>query len=240
MRQLLTGADWSPVLVQDPFGFRCLPQVHGAALDSWSALDAVLGVELNASVENPLLDLDPDQPGREDYLHHGGFHMATLALALDQFRLALLGTVSLATARLGVVVEPSFTGGLPPFLAVAEDGSSGIMIVEYAAQSALAELRGGAQPVTLGHAVISRGVEEHASFASTGARRLLDAVEPAALVLGCELLAAVRALRMRQLQPPSEELREFLAAAAKVLPAELEDRRLTDDIHAAAELLLSR
>ncbi|MFD0331058.1 aromatic amino acid lyase [Streptacidiphilus monticola] len=71
MRQLLTGADWSPVLVQDPFGFRCLPQVHGAALDSWSALDAVLGVELNASVENPLLDLDPDQPGREDYLHHG-------------------------------------------------------------------------------------------------------------------------------------------------------------------------
>ncbi|MFD0331059.1 aromatic amino acid lyase [Streptacidiphilus monticola] len=152
----------------------------------------------------------------------------------------MLGTVSLATARLGVVVEPSFTGGLPPFLAVAEDGSSGIMIVEYAAQSALAELRGGAQPVTLGHAVISRGVEEHASFASTGGRRLLDAVEPAALVLGCELLAAVRALRMRQLQPPSEELREFLAAAAKVLPAELEDRRLTDDIHAAAELLLSR
>ncbi|WP_406420366.1 aromatic amino acid ammonia-lyase [Streptomyces sp. NBC_00873] len=238
MRELLAHSDWQPALVQDPFGFRCLPQVHGAALDSWAALDSVLTIELNSSVENPLLDLAPDQPGHEDYHHHGGFHMASLALALDQFRLALLGTASLSTSRLGVLVEPAFTGGLPPFLAQTDDGSSGIMIVEYAAQSALAELRGGAQPVTVGHAVISRGVEEHASFASTGARRILEAVDHVSLVLGCELVAAVRALRMRGLKPPAGELRDFYRAAADALSPDLADRKLTDDIHTAAALLL--
>ncbi|MFF4696152.1 aromatic amino acid lyase [Streptomyces chattanoogensis] len=169
--------------------------------------------------------------------HHGGFHLARLGLAIDQFRLGLLGTAELSTTRLGILVEPAFTG-LPPFLAEDEDGSSGIMITEYAAQSALAELRGAAQPVTLGHAVISRGVEEHASFASTGARRLLESVEHFRLVLACELVAAVRALRMRGLAPAGDgELRDFHARAAQMLDPSLADRNLTADIEAAAALL---
>ncbi|MFK0292788.1 aromatic amino acid ammonia-lyase [Streptomyces sp. NPDC090442] len=232
MRELLAPADWQSPLVQDPFGLRCLPQVHGTALDAWSALDQVLSVEINAAVENPLLNAEA-----EDYHHHGGFHLARLGLALDQLRLGLLGTAELSTTRLGILVEPAFTG-LPPFLAADEDGSSGIMITEYAAQSALAELRSAAQPVTLGHAVISRGVEEHASFASTGARRLLESVEHFGLVLACELLAAVRALRMRGLVPAGDgELRDFHDHAARVLDPSVTDRNLTADVEAAAALL---
>ncbi|MGW1258307.1 aromatic amino acid ammonia-lyase [Streptomyces sp. NPDC002513] len=232
MRELLDPADWDAPLVQDPFGLRCLPQVHGAALDAWSALDQVLSVEINAAVENPLLNADA-----EDYHHHGGFHLARLGLALDQFRLGLLGTAELSTTRLGILVEPAFTG-LPPFLAEDEHGSSGIMITEYAAQSALAELRGAAQPVTLGHAVISRGVEEHASFASTGARRLLESVEHFTLVLACELVAAVRALRLRGLVPTGDgELRHFYDRAADRLDPSVADRNLTADVEAAAALL---
>ncbi|MEU7640813.1 aromatic amino acid ammonia-lyase [Streptomyces sp. NPDC039016] len=232
MRELLSPADWEPPLVQDPFGLRCLPQVHGAALDAWSALDQVLSVEINAAVENPLLNADA-----EDYHHHGGFHLARLGLALDQFRLGLLGTAELSTTRLGILVEPAFTG-LPPFLAEDAHGSSGVMITEYAAQSALAELRGAAQPVTLGHAVISRGAEEHASFASTGARRLLESVEHFTLVLACELVAAVRALRLRGLAPAGDgELRDFHDRAADRLDPSVADRNLTADVEAAAALL---
>ncbi|RAG82624.1 histidine ammonia-lyase [Streptacidiphilus pinicola] len=229
---LLACADWSPSLVQDPFGFRCLPQVHGAALDAWNALDRVLTVELNASAENPLLDGD-------DYYHHGGFHQASLALALDQMRLGLLGTAQLTTARQGALNEPAFTG-LPPFLAEAENGSSGLMITEYAAHSAFAELRGTAQPVTLGHTVISRGVEEHASFAATAARRLTEAVDHFRLILACELVAAVRALRMQERTAPGDgELSQFHHAAAAVLDPDLADHKLTEDVHSAAALLRS-
>ncbi|WP_328296483.1 aromatic amino acid lyase [Streptomyces sp. NBC_00435] len=232
MRELLAPADWTPPLVQDPFGLRCLPQVHGAALDAWSSLEQVLSVEINAAVENPLLNA-----GAEDYYHHGGFHLARLGLALDQFRLGLLGSAELSTTRLGMLLEPAFTS-LPPFLADAEDGSSGLMITEYAAQSALAELRGAAQPVTLGHAVISRGVEEHASFASTGALRLLETTEHFGLVLACELVAAVRALRMRGLLPAGEgELQDFYDRAAQALDPSVADRNLTSDIETAASLL---
>jgi histidine ammonia-lyase len=232
MRELLAWTDWDPALIQDPFGLRCLPQVHGAALEARESLDKVLEVEINAAAENPLLDADAAA-----YHHHGGFHEARLALALDHFRLGLLGTAELSSSRLGSLVEPAYTG-LPPFLAEAEDGSSGVMIVEYAAQSALAELRGAAQPVTLGHAVISRGVEEHASFASTAARRLLESVGHFRLVLACELVAAVRALRMRALRPPGDgELAAFFARADERLAPGIEDRNLTGDVEAAAALL---
>jgi len=232
MRALLDPLSWTPPLVQDPFGFRCLPQVHGAALDATDALERVLDVEINAAAENPLLALAP-----ADYHHHGGFHQASLALALDQVRLAVLGTAQLSAARLGVLVSPAFTG-LAPYLAREEDGSSGIMITEYAAASAIAELRGSAQPVTLGHAVLSRGVEEHASFAATGARRLLDAVGWARLVLACELLAATRALRMRgMLLDPAGELGRFQREAAAALDDDTDDRKLTADVEAAEALL---
>ena len=233
MRALLEPVDWTPALVQDPFGFRCLPQVHGAALDASAALEQVLDVEINSAAENPLLALVP-----ADYHHHGGFHQASLALALDQVRLAVLGTAQLSAARLGVLVSPAFTG-LAPYLAEDEEGSSGIMITEYAAQSAIAELRGAAQPVTLGHAVLSRGVEEHASFAATGARRLLEVVGRARLVLACELLAATRALRMRGLVlDPAGELGRFQREAAAALDPGTADRKLTADVE-AAELLLA-
>jgi histidine ammonia-lyase len=233
MRELLEPVlDWTPPLVQDPFGFRCLPQVHGAALDAADGLERVLEVELNAASENPLLTLEP-----ADYHHHGGFHQASLALALDQVRLAVLGTAQLSTARVGALVSPSFTA-LPAYLAEDEDGSSGIMITEYAAQAAMAELRGSAQPVTLGHAVLSRGVEEHASFAATGARRLLETVEQFRLVLACELLAAVRALRMHGIVlDPATGLGRFQHEAAAVLDPGTADRKLTADVEAAAELL---
>lgn len=235
MRELIGAADRpTPPLgrIQDPYGFRCLPQIHGPAHDAANALEAVLAVEINAAAENPLIC-----PEDMAAYHHGGFYQAQLALALDHFRLAVTQVARLSTSRLSTLNEPAYTR-LRPFLADHEPASSGVMILEYAAGAALGDLRAFSAPASLGHAVLSRGVEEQASFASLAARQTLRACGAYRLVVGCELVAAVRALRQRDLRPdPELPAGRALELAEAVLDAEQTDRPLTDDVTAAAALL---
>ncbi|KUN56673.1 histidine ammonia-lyase [Streptomyces avermitilis] len=235
MRELIGAADRpTPPLgrIQDPYGFRCLPQIHGPAHEAADALEAVLAVEINAAAENPLIS-----PGDLAAYHHGGFYQAQLALALDHFRLAITQVARLSTSRLSTLNEPAYTR-LRPFLADHEPASSGVMILEYAAGAALGDLRAFSAPASLGHAVLSRGVEEQASFASLAARQTLRACDAYRLVVGCELVAAVRALRQRDLRPdPELPVGRALELAESVLDPEPADRPLTDDVTAAAALL---
>ncbi|WP_206342322.1 aromatic amino acid ammonia-lyase [Streptomyces ureilyticus] len=235
MRELIGAADRpTPPLgrLQDPYGFRCLPQIHGPALDAADALEEVLTVEINAAAENPLISAE-DMAA----YHHGGFYQAGLALALDHFRLSLTQVARLSTSRLSTLNEPAYTR-LRPFLADHEPASSGVMILEYAAGAALGDLRAFSAPASLGHAVLSRGVEEQASFASLAARQTLRACDAYRLVVGCELVAAVRALRQRELRPdPELPVGRALELAESVLDADQTDRPLTDDVTTAAELL---
>lgn len=235
MREL-TGAEDRPTpplgRIQDPYGFRCLPQIHGPAHDAADALEEVLAIEINAAAENPLIC-----PEDMAAYHHGGFYQAQLALALDHFRLALTQVARLSTSRLSTLNEPAFTR-LRPFLADPEPASSGVMILEYAAGAALGDLRAFSAPASLGHAVLSRGVEEQASFASLAARQTLRACGAYRLVVGCELVAAVRALRQRGLRPdPDLPVGRALELAEAVLEEDPADRPLTGDVTAAAALL---
>jgi histidine ammonia-lyase len=235
MRELIGAEDRpTPPLgrIQDPYGFRCLPQIHGPAHDAADALEEVLAVEINAAAENPLIS-----PEDMAAYHHGGFYQAQLALALDHFRLALTQVARLSTSRLSTLNEPAFTR-LRPFLADQEPASSGVMILEYAAGAALGDLRAFSAPASLGHAVLSRGVEEQASFASLAARQTLRACGAYRLVVGCELVAAVRALRQRDLRPePGLPAGRALELAEAVLAEDPADRPLTGDVTAAAALL---
>ncbi|MFE7132283.1 aromatic amino acid ammonia-lyase [Streptomyces sp. NPDC057638] len=235
MRRILGAPDRpTPPLgrIQDPYGFRCLPQIHGPAHDAADALERTLTVELNAAAENPLI-----HPGDRAAYHHGGFYLAQLALDLDHLRLALTQTARLSTSRLAALNEPAYTR-LRPFLADAEPASSGVMILEYAAGAALGDVRAFSAPASLGHAVLSRGVEEQASFASLAARQTLRVVEPFRLVIGCELVAATRALRLRDLHPdPGLPVGRAFALAAALLDDDASDRPLTDDVTAAVSLL---
>ncbi|MER6947174.1 aromatic amino acid ammonia-lyase [Nonomuraea sp. NPDC000554] len=192
--------------VQDPYGYRAFAQVHGAALDTLDRARDVVETDVNAATENPLI---------ADGLawHNGNFHAAPVALALDALRAALAQTAQLSTARLATLMEPSYTG-LLPFLA-ASPGGSGAMILEYVAQDALAELRHLATPVTTGTAVISRGTEDHASFATQAARYALRCLEPLEIVLACERVAATRALYHRR----------QIATPDRVLTSDIEDAR---------------
>ncbi|MCX4726164.1 aromatic amino acid lyase [Streptomyces sp. NBC_00963] len=218
--------------IQDPYGFRCVPQIHGPAQDAADLLERTIAVEINAAAENPLIHAE-DMAA----YHHGGFYMAQLALALDHFRLALTQTARLSTSRLSELNEPGFTR-LRPFLADGEAASSGVMILEYAAGAALGELSALSAPASLGHAVLSRGVEEQASFASIAARQALRAGRAYRYVVGCELVSAVRALRQRELRiDPDLPVGRAFALADEVLDPDHADRPLTDDVETAAALL---
>jgi histidine ammonia-lyase len=219
--------------IQDPYGFRTFPQVHGPALEAAWALRRIVAVEVNCPSENPLIGEDGPDGGPVAY-HHGGFMATPVALALDQLCLAVLQTAQLSAARLTAFGDPEITG-LRSYLAGGSAASSGMMILEYSANAALAEMRASAAPASAGHAVLSRGVEEAASFASQAARQALRAVDAYRLVLACELVAAVRALRL--LPPPAAPAPVFAVLADPTLPSATEDRPLTPDVSAAAALL---
>jgi histidine ammonia-lyase len=233
MRTLIAGA--APAArIQDPFGLRTLPQTLGPAIDALAWLDDVVGRLANAPSENPVLWGHPDGAGGE-LAHHGGFHAAYLATALDTVVITVAQAAKLVLARLTTLGDPGFTG-LPPFLGDGTAGASGTMILEYVGASALGGLRAAATPAGLQSVVLSQGVEEDASFASLAAAQALDAVPYLRALLGCELVAAVRALRLGRTAPAGETLRRALELCAG-LPGGFADRDLSPDIEVAGKLL---
>lgn len=219
-----------PARIQDAYGLRAFPISQGAFTHALGALTEQAGRLLGTAQENPLFDL-----AGEAVVHHGAFHQVALGLALDGCALALAQTGPLVMSRIGMLNEPRFTG-LRPFLAAGQEGASGLMMIEYVAAGALAELRASAQPASLGSVVLSRGAEEDASFASQAVVQAERAVAAYRSLLACELVGAVRLLRQRGVGLPAGPLRDALDLAG-VLPAEDTDRDLRGDLEIAQELL---
>lgn len=223
------GTRRTPARVQDPFCLRTVPQVHAPFEDALRRTRRAIAVEVDDPTENPMV-LDSGTA-----LHHGGFVTAGLAAALDSLRQATYPVLALSSARLSALTDPALTG-LPAFLASGPADSSGIMILEYVVQDALARARTMTTPVSTGHAVISLGLEEHASFSSQAARWTEAVLDSAAVVVACELVAAVRALRA----DPSRlrgTLRGVFEAAAGVLDEDRLDRPLGGDVARAVRLV---
>jgi histidine ammonia-lyase len=228
--------------IQDPYGLRALPQVQGSLLDVLEHLATVVEGHASSAGENPMVVL-PDEPGSApdpatDVPHNGAFHLAPLATALDTARSAVLQSAQLVQRRLALLIDPAYTS-LAPFLSDGTAGSSGVMPLEYVAASALAGLRVLATGVATGTTTLSRGAEDDASFASTAARLALDVDEPLRVLLACELVAAVRALRQRSARgaaAPSPILDQVLDVCAP-LPDDVRDRDLSGDLDVAARLL---
>lgn len=222
-----------PARIQDSFGLRALPQVHGALIDALVRLDDVITAMANAPSENPVA-----LPG-VGLAHHGGFHAAYLVQALDASLAALAQSSQLTLARISVLNEPGFTT-LPAFLGDGTPGASGVMVVEYVAASALGSLRGLATPSGVQSVTLSRGVEEDASFASLAALNALNAAPTYRTLVACELVAAVRAVRMRRDHDGGRDhgpALDRVLNACGALDATLTDRDLTPDIEVASLLV---
>jgi histidine ammonia-lyase len=234
LRSLFTGdgrTDSRAARIQDPYGLRVYPVAHASVVASLDSLGRQLERTLNAAQENPLFDLENDE-----VVHHGAFYQASLSLELDGTTLALALTSPITHSRIRMLNDPD-TNGRNAFLAAGPEGSSGLMMVEYVAAGAIAEIRAAAQPASVGTLVLSRGAEEDATFAPQGALQLERSVAAYRVLLCCELVGAVRLLRQRWLDESfTGVLAEALALAAD-LPRNDEDRDLRGDI-AQAELLL--
>jgi len=229
----LAGGGRPPARLQDSFALRCLPQVHGPVLDAVHALDEVVRRLTNAAAENPVI-----RPERgAGVVHHGGFHIAYLALALDATTLAVAQSGAAVLGRLAGLLEPAVPGG-PAFLADGSPGASGAMPLEFVAGCALGGLRAAATPASLQTVTLSRGAEDDASFATLAGRQARAAAEEYATLLSCELVAAGRAVRLRG--PDAGAVGSGVAAAlaaCRDLPGGLADRDLTPDLDLARALL---
>ena len=169
-------------------------------------------------------------------IHHGAFYQASLSLELDGTTLALALTAPITHSRIRMLNDPDTNGG-NAFLAADADGSSGLMMVEYVAAGAIAEIRNAAQPASAGTLVLSRGAEEDATFASQGAQQLERSIAAYRVLLCCELVGAVRLLRQRGLDDQFTGVVGDALALAAVLPRNDEDRDLRGDIALAESLL---
>lgn len=198
LRELLEGsALFEPGAarnLQDPLTFRCLPQVHGAALDALSFARAQLETELNAAQSNPLVDA---ATGR--ILSVGNFDALPLAAALDFLRIALAPVLTSASERLVKLLQAPLSGlpeGLSPRPGIAEDSLS-----EFgpAAQALTAEARLLAQPVSfeLASSAHAEGIEDRATMAPLAARRLAEMVSLGERIVAVELLVACQAIDLR-------------------------------------------
>jgi histidine ammonia-lyase len=227
LRELLDDSgSWEPTRVQDDYGVRAAAQVAGPLFDAIDRASATITVDVNAGTENPMIDI-----AGQSVLHHANFHLAALSVDLDALRLALYQATALSAGRVTMLMAPKATG-LTSFLATAPAGSSGALVLEYAAQGALATVRHAAAPTTLGTATVSRGVEDHAPFAPEAARQLGAAIAAAGEVIACEVVAAVRALRLRGVAVGGR-LGAALDELAPRLDAEMADRDLGPDLRAA-------
>jgi histidine ammonia-lyase len=227
LMRTLVGAP-EPARIQDPYGLRALPQGHGILLDALSGLTSTIEAFSNAPSENPSILADGS------VAHHGGFHAGYLALARDTAAIAAVQSGQLSLNRLTYVSEPNHTG-LEPFLADGTPGASGVMVVEYVAAAALGDLRAAAAPASTQSITLSRGIEDTASFASLAARQLLTAAERYELLVACELLAALRAVRMSAAALTGPQARAVEVCAE--LSAAIEDRNLTADLEVAQRLI---
>ncbi|HEX2903015.1 MAG TPA: aromatic amino acid ammonia-lyase [Jatrophihabitans sp.] len=223
----LVGAP-EPARIQDPYGLRALPQAHGILLDALAELDRTIAAFANAPSENPSILSDGS------VAHHGGFHAGYLALAADTAAVAAIQSAQLGLNRLTYVSEPNHTG-LEPFLGDGTAGASGVMVVEYVAAAALGDLRAAAAPASTQSITLSRGIEDTASFASLAARKLLTASDRYRLLVGCELVAALRAVRISR-PKLTDQQQQAVEMCAELSPM-LEDRDLTTDIEAAVQLV---
>ena len=213
--------------VQDPYSFRCQPQVMGACLDLIRNGSVTLGIEANAVTDNPLLFTEAG-----DVLSGGNFHAEPVAFAADTLALAIAEIGSLSERRTAVLVDPKMSG-LPAFLVNNSGLNSGFMIAQVTAAALVSENKTIATPASVDSIPTSANQEDHVSMATHAARRLSVMVDNAAAVVGIELLAAAQGIDFHRPSRSSRRLEEVHAGIRRDVPFYAADRYFAPDIDAA-------
>ena len=218
------------VQVQDPYSFRCIPQVHGASKDTISHVRHVVTTEINSVTDNP--NVFPD----EDLIISGGnFHGQPLALVMDFLAIALAELANISERRTYQLI--SGQRGLPAFLVENPGLNSGFMIPQYTAASIVSENKQLCTPASVDSIVSSNGQEDHVSMGANAATKLLRVVENVDRVFAIELMNAAQALEFRRPLRSSIPIENYITNYRKVVSRNTEDRYLSADIQASLEFI---
>ncbi|MFL6240784.1 MAG: histidine ammonia-lyase [Actinomycetes bacterium] len=243
LRALLAG---SPLLashresrhaVQDAYCLRCAPQVHGAVRDVLAHARRVVEVELGAVVDNPVV-VDGE------VLTSGNFHGEPLAFAADMLAMALAELASISERRVDRMLDPAFSRGLPPFLAVDAGVNSGYMLAQYTAAAIVSENKVLAHPASVDTIPTSGNQEDHVSMGWGAVRKLREVVAGVRSVLAVELLCAAQGLDLRaEVAAPGKATAAVHARLRSAVPRMDVDREVGSQIadidHLLAELVAS-
>ncbi|UTW62618.1 histidine ammonia-lyase [bacterium SCSIO 12741] len=222
IRDYLIGSEiieQSKTHVQDPYSFRCVPQVHGASKDALKYILSVVENEINAVTDNPTIF-----PEEDKIISGGNFHGQPLALVLDQMSIACAELASISERRVYKMI--SGQRGLPAFL-VAEPGlNSGFMIPQYTAASIVSQNKQLCTPSSVDTIDSSNGQEDHVSMGANAATKCQRVVKNLQRVLGIELLNAAQALEFRRPLKSSPELEEWVSVYRQTVPFVEKDTEL--------------
>jgi histidine ammonia-lyase len=216
--------------VQDPYSFRCIPQVHGASFDAIRYCCGVFETEINSVSDNPLIF-----PENDTILSGGNFHGQPLALALDFLCISLAELASIAERRIYLLI--SGQRGLPPFLTKNSGLNSGFMITQYSAASIVSQNKQLATPASVDSIVSSNGQEDHVSMGANAAVKCLQVAENLRKVLSIELLNAAQALDFRRPATSSPKIEKFHSEFRKIVSHLEDDRLIHSDIQSSIEFL---
>ena len=216
--------------VQDPYCIRCQPQVLGAAWDLLGFAARTLGIEANAVTDNPLV--------LEDAIVSGGnFHAEPVAFAADQIALALAEIGAIAQRRVALMVDPTLSFDLPPFLTPDPGLNSGFMIAEVTTAALMSENKHLAHPCSIDSTPTSANQEDHVSMAAHGAVRLLRMTRNLSVILGVEALCAAQGIGFRAPLATSPRLARVVSRIREEVPALGQDRLMAPDMERASAMV---
>jgi histidine ammonia-lyase len=226
MRSILQGSDIihrKKEHVQDPYSFRCVPQVHGATHDALMHVRKVMETEIHSVTDNPLIFPDEDL-----ILSAGNFHGQPLALALDFYAMAVAELGSISERRTYLLI--SGQRGLPPFLIAKPGIHSGLMIPQYTAASIVSQNKQLCMPASVDSIPSSNGQEDHVSMGANAATKAWKVMENVKRILAIELMTAAQALDFRRPLRTSPKLEKLMSAYRNEIPFLEHDRVMYEDI----------
>ncbi|MCA1761707.1 MAG: histidine ammonia-lyase [Cryomorphaceae bacterium] len=205
--------------VQDPYSFRCIPQVHGASRDAFDHFERVFENEINAVTDNPTVFPDSDE-----VISAGNFHGQPLAINLDYLAIAVAELGSISERRTYKLVNGE--RNLPDFLVANPGLNSGFMIPQYTAASMVSRNKQRCTPSSVDTIDSSNGQEDHVSMGANGAVKLLDVLDQVETILGIELLNGCQALDFRDVSQTGSVVQRVHRHFREVVEFASEDREL--------------
>lgn len=233
MRSYLQGSEilaQKKVHVQDPYSFRCIPQVHGATKDATSYVASVFETEINSVTDNPTVF-----PEDDEVISGGNFHGQPLAISLDFLSIAIAELGNISERRVYQLI--SGLRNLPAFLVAKPGLNSGFMIPQYTAASIVSQNKQLCTPASVDSIVSSNGQEDHVSMGANAATKCFKVIQNVERILSIELLNASQAIEFRRPKKSSKKIEKLLADFRKTIPFITEDKMMYQELEATLQFV---